>query len=528
MIGAVPDTAPTRLGELLGALSLATDLGAGLPLETSLRLCVLASRLAERVGLDGGVDRGEVRRVALLRHLGCTAWSHEAARLAGDDHDVLTAFAGVDRASRAKVAGRALTQLARDASLGRRVAAVAKVMTHPGAGDALVSAQCNQAVALATDLHLPDGVGAALGQMYERHDGRGAPHGVAGDAIRPAARLLHLAELVEIYHRTQGRDAALAEVRRRRGKHVAPALADAFLAEPAPLWEVLESASVWDDYLAGEPAEEPTQDLEGIARAFGRYADLKSPYMLGHATAVADLVAAACEDAAARPRARIAALLHDLGTVSVPNAIWDKPGPLGAMEWERVRLHGYYTQRILAQSPHLADVAAIAGAHHERLDGSGYHRGATAPMLEREARLIAAADAFQAMREVRPHRPARPLADAAEQLAADARAGKLCPRAVDAVLAAAGAPRPERSLPGGLTPREVDVLVHLARGATNKEIAVALGIAVRTEAPIFVSESVMVKAKMVNTEKDEEETKKFKSFVENVSPEDFIKYSEKQ
>jgi len=468
-----------RLGELLGALSLATDLAAGLPLETSLRTCVVATRLARLVGVSDPELR-EVRSATLLRHLGCTAFAHEAARLGGDDHDLLTTYAGIDRTRRSAVVGRTITHLAREAPLGRRLAGMARVMTNPGAGAALVSAQCTQAVALAEDLQLPDGVTAALGQIYERHDGRGAPHKIAGDAIRPSARILHLAELIEIQHRTQGRDAAIAEVRRRRGKHIAPELADAFLAEHAPLWPVLEAASVWDDYLADETTGTAALDLDRVASAFGRFADLKSPFMLGHSTEVAAIVEAACEDREAVPRARVAALLHDLGTVSVPNGIWDKPGPLNAMEWERVRLHGYYTQRILAQTPLLADIAVIAGAHHERLDASGYHRGATAAMLDREARLIAAADAYQAMRQARAHRPAMTQPVAVEALATEAREGRLCRRAVDAVLGAAGLPRPERSLPAGLTPREVEVLIHLARGSINKEIATALGIAVRT------------------------------------------------
>lgn len=461
------------LGELLGALSLATDLAAGLPLETSLRTCVLATRIARIAGVE---DLGEVRRATLLRHLGCTAFSHEAARLAGDDHGLVEAFAGVDRNDLRAMAARTL-RVGKGERLGKRIAAVARVMAHPGAGAQLVAAQCTQAMALAEDLQLPGGVTAALGQIYERHDGRGGPGGIAGDALRPAAQVQHIAELVEVHHRTQGRDAAIAEVKRRRGTHLAPALADAFAAERAALWGVLEAASVWDWYLEDEARE--AIEVERVATAFGRYADLKSPWTLGHSTGVAALVDRAA-DREARPRLRLAALLHDLGTVSVPNGIWDKPGPLNAMEWERVRLHGYYTQRILAQTPLLADVAAIAGGHHERLDASGYHRSATAAMLEPDARLLAAADVYQALREARPHRPALGPSEAVEVMAREARAGRLCARAVDAVLGAAGLPRPERTLPAGLTPREVDVLVQLARGATNKEIASALGIAVRT------------------------------------------------
>ncbi|HET9621105.1 MAG TPA: HD domain-containing phosphohydrolase, partial [Kofleriaceae bacterium] len=432
-----------RIGELLGALSLATDLAAGVPLETSLRTCVLATRLARLAGVAADDAIAEVRRATVLRHLGCTAFAHEAARLVGDDHDLLATFAGVDRTRKAAVVGRAVSQLAREAPLGRRLAAVARVVTTPGAGTALVAAQCTQAVALAEDLQLPAGVTATLGQIYERHDGRGGPGKLAGDAIRISAQVLHLAELVEVHHRVAGgRDAALAEVRRRRGKHLAPPLADVFLAAHGELWPIVEAASVWDAYLDDEAsAAVGADDLVRIARAFGRFADLKSPFMLGHSTAVAAIARAACDDPAAAPRVELAALLHDLGTVSVPNSIWDKPAPLNAMEWERVRLHGYYTQRILAQTPLLADVAVIAGAHHERLDGHGYHRGATAAMLDRDARLIAAADAYQAMREARAHRPARSASEAADALAADVRDGKLCRRAVDAVLGAAGLPR---------------------------------------------------------------------------------------
>lgn len=471
----VTATQTVRLGEVLGALSLAGDLAAGAPLETSVRTCVIATRLARTIGLSAE-EIAEVRRVAILRHLGCTAFAHEAARIAGNDQAMLATYADVDRGSKAAMVGRTLTQLGRGAGFGGRLAIIGRAIANPRAGDALVAAQCGQAVGLAEDLGMPDGVTAALGQIYERHDGRGGPHKLAGDAIRPSARVLHVAELIETYARTHGADATVAEVKRRRGKHVAPELADVYLAEPAAVRDALDAASVWDEYIDVDDRAEV--DAERVATAFGRFADLKSPYMIGHSAAVAELAAAAAGDGA--PRVRLAALVHDLGVVSVPNAIWDKPGPLNAAEWERVRLHGYHTQRILAQSPALAEVAAIAGAHHERLDGSGYHRSAGAAMLDRDARVVAAADAYVAMRTPRPYRAALSAEAAAAALADDATAGRLCPRAVDAVLGAVGAPRPARTLPAGLTARECEVLVELARGRTSKEIAKTLGIAVRT------------------------------------------------
>jgi HD-GYP domain-containing protein (c-di-GMP phosphodiesterase class II) len=449
-----------RLGELLGALSLATDAAAGLPLETSLRNCVVATALAHRLGWP---DVGMLRRTVLLRHLGCTAFSHESARLAGDDHRMLATYAGVDLKRSTAVAAR---------TLGLGIGAAARLVAHPTSGAKLVASQCAQAAALAEDLGLPPGIVQGLAQLYERHDGRG-PAGVAGDAITPGARLLHVAEVVEIYHRTAGRDAAIAEVRRRRGGQLAPDVADAFLAEPDAMWPALETGSVWDRYLDEEP-DEPVA-LDRVARAFGRFADLKSPVMLGHSTAVAALAVAASS-----PAIEPAALLHDLGVVSVPSNIWDKPGPLNAAEWERVRLHGYHTQRILARAPALADIAVVAGAHHERLDGGGYHGGVNSSQLSADARIVAAADAYRAMCEARPYRAARSAEQAREELARDAREGRLCRRAVDAVLAAAGQRAAARTLPAGLTEREAEVLVHLARGATSKQIASALGITVRT------------------------------------------------
>jgi len=179
---------------------------------------------------------------------------------------------------------------------------------------------------------------------------------------------------------------------------------------------------------------------------------------------------------------RRAALALDLGRVAVSNAIWEKPGPFGLTDWERVQLHPYFTERSFAHSPALAPVGELAGAHHERLTGDGYHRKTQGPSLSRAARILAAADAYQAMRERRPHRAALDADAAQAELLAEAAAGRLCPEAVDAVLAAAGhrvAKRP-RELPGGLTEREYEVLLALASGKTNKEIADDLGISAKT------------------------------------------------
>jgi response regulator RpfG family c-di-GMP phosphodiesterase/DNA-binding CsgD family transcriptional regulator len=272
----------------------------------------------------------------------------------------------------------------------------------------------------------------------------------------------------------------------RRDRAYDPSVVDAFARIGRSVLEELERTDEWERVLVSEPEPETVVDSEGLdalLEAFADFGDLKSPWMRGHSRDVATLAEEAGRhaglDDAACSDLRRAGLLHDVGRVAVENGIWDKPGPLTAAEWERVRLHPYWTERVLARCTALGSLAGAASSHHERIDGSGYHRSVGADALTTQDRLLAAADVYAALTADRPHRPAYDAAGAARVLEAEPG---LDPDAVACVLAAAGL----RGAPGaapwpaGLTDREVQVLRLIARGKTNREVAKVLVVSPKT------------------------------------------------
>lgn len=474
-----------RLGEVVGSLSLVTDLATGLPLEHGLRRAVLAVWLGEDLGLDDD-ELNTAYYVAQLGTVGCTLEMASLAPLVKDEIALGEELVTLDPTRVREVGGFFLRHAGAGESPLRRLGKLASVAR---AGPAPFQVVCRDVAMRVGDMiDIGPAVRQALGQCHERWDGKGGPQHLEGEQVDVAARIFHVVHDADIFHRVGGIDAVLAVMQQRSGKLYDPRIAARF-REVGPRWlRRLDAEATWDGVLAAEPGSPRwvTQvELDAMMRTIGNFVDVRSQYTLGHSVGVAALAEAAAhglelsEDEAIALRR--AGLLHDMGRTGVPVAIWDKAGPLTNDEWERVKQHPSLTELVLARSSALGHLGLLAGLHHERLDGSGY-RAVPASFLSVGARVLAAADAYQTKTEVRPHRHALPPEAAADAVRRQAQQGQLDEDAVSAVLVAAGHRTPPRKqeLPAGLSEREAEVLRLAASGLSNRQMADDLFISPKT------------------------------------------------
>jgi HD-GYP domain-containing protein (c-di-GMP phosphodiesterase class II) len=482
-------TVEARLADLLAGLSRLADLGFGLQAGEALRSCALATRLARSLDLPED-DARSAFYTALLHHVGCTGYAHETARVFGDELVLNLAAGRTDSADPRDLLATFLPTLTRGRPpLERARLALTTLTKGSRFGKAYTTAACEVGRDAARRLGLPEAVQRGVYHVYEEWRGGGLPAGLAGDDIPAGSRLARLTGIAVLFDTVGGAELAADAVRRRGGGMLDPGMAGRFADHAEALLGELNASDPRAMVLDAEPppvVTVPDRDLAGVAATFGDLADLKTPSTHGHSRGVAALARGAGERLRLPPGGvadlEVAGLLHDLGRVAVSDVVWEKPARLSAHEREQVRLHAYHSERILAGSQRLAALAPLAGMHHERLDGGGYHRACTGADLPLPARLLAAADAYQAMTQPRPHRPALAPEDAERELLAGARSGALDPDAVGAVLAAAGhdAVVPRRELPAGLSAREVEVLGLVAEGCSNAQIAQRLVISRRT------------------------------------------------
>jgi HD-GYP domain-containing protein (c-di-GMP phosphodiesterase class II)/DNA-binding CsgD family transcriptional regulator len=474
-----------RLAEVVASLSLATDLAGGLPLEHGLRRSLLAVWLGEDLGLSA-TELSDVYYVALLGTVGCSVEGTLLSKVSRDELAVLGDSAGVDPTSKREVVAWVLRNFGAAEPPLRRLRIVASAVR---AGQTEFQIVCRDvAMQIGEMLDIGTTIRQALAQCHERWDGAGGPKRLKGEEIRLPARIFNVAHQADLFNRLGGADAAVAVLRRGRGKVFEPRLADRFARLGQRLLSRLESEPTWEAVLGAEPGPlrwlEPAE-LDVVTQAIANFADIRSPYTVGHSSGVAALAGTAAralrfsqDDASTLHRA---GLIHDLGRAGIPAAVWNKTDPLTPTEWTRVKEHPALTELILARSGALSQVGMLAGLHHERLDGSGY-RSVSASFLPVAAQVLAAADAFHSRTEPRPHRNAMSIDQAAERLRGDVQAKGFAADVVDAVLGGVGQPAlPTRTArPAGLSEREVEVLGLVIRGLSNRQVAEVLFLSPKT------------------------------------------------
>jgi HD-GYP domain-containing protein (c-di-GMP phosphodiesterase class II) len=476
-----------RLADLLSGLSIVSDLGYGLPIETALRSCLIGTTVARQMDLPER-EVVDVFYVSLLFHVGCVAYAQETFELFGDDQAVRRAAVETDLTDVRDIFATLIPRATRGLPPTARVrGAVRMALTGRAFGKAHDQASCEVARTVSRRIGLPDTVGNSLYDIHEWWNGGGA-RSLRGEQIARPARIARVATEASELLSLGARDVADA-LRQRAGKTLDPAVVEYLASTCAAFVAEATSGDPRARVLDAEPlpvVQIGEGDLPRIARAFGELADLKTSFTHGHSAAVTGLSLATAGrlgvDRQTSATLEIAGYLHDLGRIGISNRIWAKPGPLTSGEWEQVHLHPYHSERVLASTATLKPMARIAGMHHERIDGSGYYRGCRGKDIDIATRVLACADAFEAMTQRRPHRAAMEPGQARDALLGEARAGKLDPEVVAAVLDASHVTpaRRQHLRPGGLSDRELEVLRLVSEGCSNPEIGRRLGISRRT------------------------------------------------
>jgi len=474
-----------RLAELVGAFSLAVDLGLGQPMEHILRSWLIAADVGSRLGLGSDV-RADLYYVSALAWVGCVADTPELAALFGDDIAYRHDGYELDQVG-LPLLGFMLRHAGAGGSAVQRARAAATLLTNgPATVQRVIQSHCLVTATMADRLGLAS-VRDPLQQLFTRYDGKGVPS-LVGDGIALQMRLYQLADVVEVVQRDEGTETAVSVARKRRGSQFDPTVVDAFATAADDVFAGAAASTDWDALVGSDSSLQrrlSEDELDVALEAIADFTDLRSRSRAGHSRGVAELAAAAAAHAGL-PQSEItvvrrAGLVHDIGFHGVSSAILDKPGRLSTAQWERVRLHAYYRERMLARPAVLARVNAIASMTNERSDGSGYHRGLRGPAISLGGRLLGAACAFRAMTEPRAYRPALAPPQATAELRSGVRAGRFTTDAADAVISAAGQRVGKRqSGPAGLTPREIEVLRLIARGASTRRVAETLGVSVKT------------------------------------------------
>ncbi len=447
----MPDTAPVRRNEVIAVLSLATDFAIGQPLGYGLRSAVASVALARHMGFGADIQ-AEAYYHGLLRYCGCTAETDRLNALYGDEIAIRKDFSVIDPADGPEFVRVLMKHVGPDrADLPPMAHGDEHFMSVVGQTVSVFSAHCEVAARIAARLGLPVNVQNNLRQLYERWDGHGFPNHVAGEAIAMAVRIVLVVQDAMALRDVMPVEYIPGVIAARRGGPYDPAVVDAFVPLLPGLLAPVPDEEAWAaavDFAGAENATLSAEDLDAVSEVIADFIDLKSPVIAGHSRAVAALVDAAAVNLPAEERAKLrrAALWHDIGYIAIPGTLrFSQEPPVEGSE--RGRLHPYYADRLLHRVTGLAPIAAMVAEHHERLDGTGFHRGVRAGDLSPQGRLLAVAEAYQTLVENRPFRVTITPTEAARRLREEVTEGTLDGEAVAAVLDAAGQGRRGKKVP---------------------------------------------------------------------------------
>jgi putative nucleotidyltransferase with HDIG domain len=443
-----------RLSEIISALSYALDLTEGQPMGHSVRACMIGMRLAEQIGMTKD-EQAELYYALLLKDAGCSSNASRLFHILNADE--IKAKGDLKTKDWTRIGWEslhyALTHVGTGMPFLQRMQRLFQVAAKQQQDSCtLVQIRCERGSSIAKQLGFSEAVASGIYNLDEHWNGQGYPGGLRHDEIPIFSRIANLAQTLEVFYNEQGPVEAVDAAQNRSGRWFDPDLvkAAASLAKSGILWHGLENANLLQQVAALEPKHHRVtandESIDKICEAFAEVIDAKSPFTYRHSHGVAAAAVEIGEWFGMNPQSvkllRRAALLHDIGKLSVPNSILEKPAKLTSAEWQIVRAHPYYTLEILKKIPGFARLSQDAAAHHEKLDGTGYWQGLKGEQLSTFARILAVADIFDALHAKRPYRDGIPLEVVFQMLRADAPHALDFP-SVEALIASKSKSEPE-------------------------------------------------------------------------------------